>query len=188
MNQDRTKWNKRYLDKTKGEPTPPVFLINNWQLLTPGRVLDVAAGDGAASLFLAQKTGFRVTAVDIAEEGLKRLSAFAAQRDCTIETCCIDLDQAEQINSLGCFDSVVISYFKPSPVMFNQLIKQISPGGTLLITTYNLQHHETKGFPARFCLAPGELQRISSRLQLVKYESESGEKGCFDSYLFEKLP
>ena len=134
MNQDRTKWNKRYLDKTKGEPTPPVFLVNNWQLLTPGRVLDVAAGDGAASLFLAHKTGFRVTAADIAEEGLKRLSAFAAQRDCAIETCCIDLDQAEQVNSLGCFDSVVISYFKPSELT-------VSEGDTVIFRNIETMSH-----------------------------------------------
>lgn len=187
MHQDRTKWNNRYLASTKGAPTPPGFLKNNGHLLRVGCVLDVAAGDGAAALYLAHQPSFNVTAIDISEEGLKRLAVFAAAQGVEVTTQCIDLDDAQQVSTLGVYDTIVISYFKPSAALLQLLISRLCPGGSLLLTTYNLQHHQATGFPARFCLAPGELTQLSDKLQLIRYESETADTGHFDGYLFRKL-
>ncbi|MBU3918112.1 methyltransferase domain-containing protein [bacterium] len=63
MKADESKWNRRY--SMKEFPHDPAEIVtNNFQLAEKGNALDIAAGNGRNSLFLADK-GFEVDAVDI---------------------------------------------------------------------------------------------------------------------------
>ncbi|WP_415884987.1 hypothetical protein ACMXYO_10015 [Neptuniibacter sp. QD37_6] len=71
MSKAQQKWDQRYLAKSQGlesEPVAPEYLQRQWRFLKTGRVLDLAAGDGAASIFLA-KQGFSPVATDISQVG-----------------------------------------------------------------------------------------------------------------------
>jgi tellurite methyltransferase len=71
---------------------PPNDLVEEIKAIVPhGKVLDLGAGDGRHSLYLAA-LGFEVTAVDISEAGLEKLQQFATKQNLKIKTKLIDLN------------------------------------------------------------------------------------------------
>ncbi len=57
-----------------------------------GVALDIGAGEGRNSIFLA-KNGFHVVAIDKIPEGLKKLENFAEKQDLSIETLALDIEK-----------------------------------------------------------------------------------------------
>ncbi|MCP4597852.1 bifunctional 2-polyprenyl-6-hydroxyphenol methylase/3-demethylubiquinol 3-O-methyltransferase UbiG [Neptuniibacter sp.] len=185
MSKIQQKWDSRYQNKSGVVPKAPDFLKRHWQSLSPGRVVDLASGDGAAGLFLAQK-GFQVSATDISPVGLECLKEHFSQADCSVETHVVDLEQEEtDLTVLGQFDSIVIARYKPASFLWPKLSNLLNSGGTLLITTFNLEHHKRTGFSERFCLQIEEYSEIFPELDLVVYEHDFAEQGM-DGYLFRK--
>lgn len=185
MSGSQDKWNTRYLNKGLTVPSVSGYLRRNLDQLQPGSVLDVASGDGAASLFLAAN-GYHVTALDIAEEGLKRLSGFAKERGVTVQTQVCDLEQPETLTGMALFDNVVITLYKPALSLWPELVKHLKPDGRLLLTTFNMEHHRQSGFSKRFCLAPDELISIHPDLNLLDYSSTADDEHWMDHYLFQR--
>jgi len=183
MSKSREKWNSRYRSRTRSAPTPPHFLVQAKDQLNPGSVLDVAAGDGAASLWLAAN-GFDVTALDIAEEGLKRLQAFAEADGLSINTVQADLEQAGALEGLGTFNNAVVALYKPVDGFWAELVAHLTPGAKVLLTTFNLQHHQHTGFSRRFCLSPNELAHVHPELSLLEYRQTEHDGSWMDHYLF----
>lgn len=186
MSASRDKWNARYLNKGDRPPSVPSFLQKHIGSLKPGSVLDIAAGDGAASLLLARE-GFAVTAVDISENGLKRLSQFAIEQGNQVATQVCDLEQPGALSGFGQFDNAVITLYKPVPAFWSELVEYIVPGGQVLLTTFNIEHHVQTGFSRRFCLQPGELKAAHPELKLIEYSSTSSDGNWMDHYLFRRL-
>lgn len=180
------KWDKRYQAKAKApQASAPVFLAQNIATLKPGRVLDVACGDGAASLFLAEQ-GFAVQGIDISPIGLQRLQQQAQAQGLNIETSVVDLeDEQIDLSALGQFDAIVLSRYKPSANLLKNLATLLLPQGTLLLTTFNMAHHQRTGFSAGFCLHPREFAEVSDKLQLLSYVEDIDAAGM-DGYLFTK--
>ena len=75
-------------ESSYGKPGKIVTLIPEHR--QGGSVLDLGAGDGRHSLFLASK-GFDVKAVDVSEAGLEKLKRFAAAEQLDIKTLVEDL-------------------------------------------------------------------------------------------------
>lgn len=185
MNAVRDKWNQRYGARAAAVPATPAFVTEIAASLRPGSVLDVAAGDGAASLALA-RLGFAVTAVDIAEVGLARLLGFASAEQLAIQTHCRDLAQPDCLQGLGPFDNILVCRYKPEAALWPQLASALVPGGLLAFSTFNLQQHKRHGFPARFCVAPDELKAIDPALELLGCMGVTRGDDCFDDYLFRR--
>ncbi|MBN3561275.1 class I SAM-dependent methyltransferase [Aliamphritea spongicola] len=189
MQQDRIKWDQRYAGKPSVPPGAPKTLLAEWSFLKSGTVLDIASGDGAASLFLAEK-GFAVTAADISATGLNRLAGFAEDAGLAVKTCCVDLDDTAVLQQLGRFDNVVMSYFRPTPELLVALSGLLTPGGRIWLATFNQRQHQQQGFSARFCLGDAEFCDFSGQpqagLTLLEYRSHNDDEGGIDSYLFEK--
>jgi len=190
MSKAQEKWDQRYLAKSQGlenAPVAPEYLQRQWHLLKTGRVLDLAAGDGAASIFLAKK-GFSSVATDISQVGLDRLSKAMTKLGLEVETHQLDLEaDSVALAGLGLFDSIVISRYKPADGLWSKLLNLLKPEGTLLLTTFNLHQHERTGFSKRFCLRENELLDHCVELALVDFESDLNQSGM-DSYLFKKEP
>ena len=185
-------WNRRYRDKADVAPELPVELQQPLALLPAGDTLDLACGDGAASLYLAGR-GHRVLAVDFAVEGLKRLQRFAtapAAGDATgkckpeIKTRQLDLSLPEALTDLGRFDNIVLLRYLPGVSLLQQLPALMQPGARLLIKTFNTDYHRQTGFPERFCLQPGALTALSPDLTLISYENGLSQGSPYDSYLY----
>lgn len=186
MSAAREKWNARYLNKGDRPPSAPSFLQKHVGDLKPGSVIDIAAGDGAASLLLASE-GFAVTALDISENGLNRLETFAEEQGNQISTRVCDLEQPDALSGLGWFDNAVITLYKPTPAFWLELVEHIVPDGQVLLTTFNIEHHAQTGFSKRFCLQPGELEAIHPKLELIEYSSTSNDGAWMDHYRFRRL-
>ena len=185
MQEDARKWNRIFTGRPVRPPTPPEFISRQYQQLKPGNVLDVASGDGASALFLADR-GFDVTAIDISSEGLNRLKAFAADRQLDINTRLIDLDLPNALSALETYDNIVICRFKPATTLWRSLVEHLAPGGFLALSTFNSAHHQTTGFPQRFCLEPEELRFVHPELELMLYETSQPGEAAVDSYLFQR--
>lgn len=75
-------WNQRYIDSNtpwdSGVPSEHLKSLLNEGLISPCRMLEIGCGTGTNAIYLA-RAGFDVTAVDIAEEAIKRATEKAAQ-------------------------------------------------------------------------------------------------------------
>jgi tellurite methyltransferase len=87
----------------------PMLLVEELLTHAPehGKVLDIGAGDGRNSIFLAQK-GFRVTAVDISEVGLSRINEIAKKENLDVQTKILDIKN-ENVDVEN-FNIVLITY------------------------------------------------------------------------------
>ena len=144
----KDKWNRRYAEReadSPGEPNP--VLAEETASLTPGRALDLAAGDGRHALFLA-KRGWRVTAVDFSDAAVERGRRFAeaagigpgsAGKSGAIDWVLSDL--TEYTPPPGAFDLVTILFLHIPWSQMQDVIRRgaaaLAPGGTFLL----LGHH-----------------------------------------------
>jgi SAM-dependent methyltransferase len=126
MLRDRIKWNDKY--RQQDYPTEPSGIVTEFFSMAPGRTaLDIAAGSGRNTLFLAEQ-GFVVDAVDIAEEGL----ALFAGRHPAIRLICADLDT---------FDipperyDLILNVLYLNRRLFPQIREALRPGGLLIFET-----------------------------------------------------
>ncbi len=198
MQQDQLKWDARFSNKAMQQPSAPGFIVDRAALLPKGRALDVACGDGAAALFLAGKEvaseegGNRdVLAVDISSEGLKRLEQFAAVPSLAITCVQIDLDDLSEVDTLrndgAGFGVINISHFKPSFELLRRLMDLLSPGGHLLLSSFNQQQHENNGFSKRFCLEPEQYLPAPAGFECLLYQSVVRGESYMDDYCFIRL-
>lgn len=185
MEEDAHKWNRIFTRRPVLSPKPPEFISRQYTLLKPGTVLDVASGDGASALFLADR-GFDVTAIDISSEGLNRLNSFAANSQLNINTRRIDLDLPDALSVLDTYDNIIICRFKPAPTLWPSLVEHLAPGGFMAVSTFNSAHHLATGFAHRFCLEPEELKNVHPELELMLYETNQQGEPAVDSYLFQR--
>jgi SAM-dependent methyltransferase len=81
---DRDEWNAVYREGKEFNPAPSKFLVEVVKGRKPGLALDVAMGQGRNALYLASQ-GWRVTGIDISDEGLRQAREAAAARKLTIE-------------------------------------------------------------------------------------------------------
>jgi SAM-dependent methyltransferase len=127
-------------------------------------VLDVAAGGGRHSRFLASR-GLKVTAVD------RDISALTAQPG--IEAIAADLENGSPWPLPGrTFGAVVVTNYLHRPV-FPALLDALAPGGILLYETF-MAGNERFGRPSRpeFLLKDGELlEWVRGRLSVTAYEA-----------------
>ncbi len=79
-------WDERYaeLSESKWSGSPNGSLVEEIQGLSPGRVLEVGCGEGADSIWLAQK-GWTVTAVDISTVVIERAKLRAADNGASVD-------------------------------------------------------------------------------------------------------
>ena len=79
MSTAREQWEARYADSDRiWSGRPNATLVGLVGSLTPGRALDLGAGEGADALWLAS-LGWRVTGLDLSETALGRARAAAAE-------------------------------------------------------------------------------------------------------------
>ncbi|MCC5795068.1 MAG: hypothetical protein JJT85_10110 [Chromatiales bacterium] len=132
-------------------------------LIPPGgRVLDLAAGSGRHSRYLAM-LGYRVLAVDRDADALAGLSGLPG-----IEIMVADLESPDWPLSGLRFSGIVVCNYLHRPRL-SGLPEQLLPGGVLLYETF-ARGHERHGRPRNpeFLLRDGELaQAWGDRLEIL---------------------
>jgi SAM-dependent methyltransferase len=138
---DSAQWDERYAtSEYQWKMAPNQFVAAQLADLTAGRALDLAAGEGRNSVWLAER-GWRVTAVDFSRVGLEKGRKLAASRDVTgIDWVVADLRDYRPAASA--FDLVLIAYLhcdvSPRAQVLGRAAAALAPGGTLFVVGHDL--------------------------------------------------
>ena len=143
--------------------TASPWLLRWAHLIAPnGRVLDVAAGSGRHTRWLAGQ-GHAVTAID------RDAAAMQALADCA-ETIVADIERGPWPLAGRSFDAVLVTNYLWRPRL-PAIVAATGAGGVLVYETF-AAGNESVGRPSRpdFLLAHGELLRAVAGLRIVAYE------------------
>jgi 2-polyprenyl-3-methyl-5-hydroxy-6-metoxy-1,4-benzoquinol methylase len=112
---------------------PAQFLVDNTDLLTRGRALDVAMGSGRNTIYLA-KMGFEVEGIDTSHEAIEDALARALQEGISVQTRVEDLQTIPYIDE-DTYDLVIcFNYLQRS--LMPQMKNWVKPGGMLVYETF----------------------------------------------------
>ncbi len=106
----------------------------------PGRALDLGAGEGRNSIWLAQR-GWQVTAVDFSDVAVARGQAWAKEEGVAELITWLTADLAEFRPEAGGFD-LILSLFLHIPAeqrrsVLRRAAGALAPGGTVLVVGYD---------------------------------------------------
>jgi thioredoxin reductase/SAM-dependent methyltransferase len=134
-------WDRRYEGGQLWSGNPNGTLVAEIAGLAPGRALDVGAGEGADALWLAEH-GWAVTANDISQRALDRVSAEAERRGLAVNTHHADATALDAFDTRD-FDLVSAQYASiprtPDGRGVRNLLGAVAPGGTLLVVGHDLE-------------------------------------------------
>jgi SAM-dependent methyltransferase len=134
-------WDHRYSGDRMWSGNPNGTLVHEAERLTPGRALDVGAGEGGDAVWLAEQ-GWKVTASDISERALARIAAEAERRGVAIACHRADANALDAFEA-GAFDLVSASYASiprtPDDRAVRNLLDAVAAGGTLLVVGHDLE-------------------------------------------------
>ena len=135
----RNFWNERYAapDYAYGEAPNGILAESRAHLPATGRALCLAEGEGRNAVWLAEQ-GLRVTAVDIAEQGMAKARALAERRGVQIETRVCDLREFDP--GVGAWE-VIVSVFAHLPPQVRakvhaRCVQALVPGGVFVYIGY----------------------------------------------------
>jgi SAM-dependent methyltransferase len=139
---DAHDWDRRYADaELVWSSRPNQFVESELADLSPGRAIDIAAGEGRNSIWLAGQ-GWRVTAVDFSQAGLDKGRALqerhAHGRDLSVDWVCAD---ALTYEPEGEFDLAVLAYLQLPAAQRRTAVRRtfgwLRDGGTLFVVAHD---------------------------------------------------
>ena len=130
MPADAAHWDRRYTESAqvwRAEPHEEV--VATVAALEPGRALDVAAGEGRHSVWLAER-GWDVTAIDFSAVGLAKGRIGAERRGLGIEWVVDDVTTWAPGRP---YDLVLVAFLHLGPQIYRTLRRHLAPGGHLVV-------------------------------------------------------
>jgi len=136
---DRNDWDARYAgDELLWSAEPNRFLVEEVSDLPPGRVLDVACGEGRNAIWLASR-GWRATGVDFSEVGLAKADRLSRRSGVDVDW--VGADLMEWAPDSEAFDLVIIFYLQlPADrrrKVYRNMAAGLAPGGTILVVGHD---------------------------------------------------
>jgi SAM-dependent methyltransferase len=138
---ERDDWNRRYAaEEFIWTVEPNRFLVSEAADLTPGRALDVAAGEGRNAVWLAER-GWIVRAIDFSDVAIEKGKRLAATRRVSdkIDFQVADLRECEL--DTRSFDLVAVMYVQiPQAELAPILVRAaqaVTQGGTFLLVAHD---------------------------------------------------
>jgi SAM-dependent methyltransferase len=141
---DSTTWDARYAERDLvWSAGPNVFVEQVATQLTPGRALDLAAGEGRNAIWLAEQ-GWEATAVDFSRVALERAQRIAGERLGELAADRLHVVQADLLSyqpPAQAFDLVMVVYLQVAaderrPVL-RAASRAVAPGGHLLVIAHD---------------------------------------------------
>jgi len=127
---ERARWNDAYRKANAYTKQPNKLLVSSVATVTPGSALVVAMGQGRNALYLAGK-GWRVTGVDISDEGIRVAKKQAAARKLSLTTVLADLNKYDFGRAR--WDLVTMLYAGNDLGWINKIKDALKPGGLFVV-------------------------------------------------------
>lgn len=142
---DRSDWDERYAtSELIWSADPNRWVREEVEGLPPGRAIDLAAGEGRNSIWMAGR-GWRVTAVDFSSVALdkgRQLVASLADGDVAGRIEWVVDDARTYAPEAGAYDLVLLCYLQVPPGDRRQVLAHavtaLAPGGILLVVAHAL--------------------------------------------------
>lgn len=155
---DAARWDAKYDGRPLPavEPTLALRQVLPW-IPSRGRALDLAGGDGAQAVWMAQR-GLEVALCDVSAVALRRAEAIAAAAGVQLETHRIDLETESLPPGQR---SVVLcsNYLQTS--LWPKVFEVLEPGGVAIWLHPTVTNLERNAKPSpRFLLEPGQGRRV----------------------------
>ena len=139
---DANDWDRRYAEAALvWSAGPNRFVESELADLSPGRAIDVAAGEGRNSIWLAER-GWDVTAVDFSQAGLDKGRELQARRggpELRIDW--VRADVVEDDLGRGLYDLAVVAYLQlPADrrrTAVRRTFTSLKDGGTLFVVAHD---------------------------------------------------
>lgn len=140
---DASDWDRRYADaELVWSSRPNQFVESELSDLSPGRAIDVAAGEGRNSIWLAER-GWQVTALDFSQAGLDKGRALLARHDRGAELP-VEWVRADAVrDDLGRdrYDLAVLAYLQLPAEERREAVRRafgaLRDGGTLFVVAHD---------------------------------------------------
>ncbi|MEP7194405.1 MAG: class I SAM-dependent methyltransferase [Actinomycetota bacterium] len=141
-----TTWNQRYeQSELVWSAAANIWVQEVTQDLPAGWALDIAAGEGRNSLWLADR-GWQVTAVDFSEVALQRARALAEKHlgDESGRLVTLEADVQTWVPEARSYDLVLVVYLhlpeQERRSVMRAAAEAVAPGGTLLVVGHDLEN------------------------------------------------
>lgn len=174
----------KFFNKTEkssfGEPVKTVERLA--ELIPPGSVLDLGAGDGRNALYLAQK-GFAVKAVDLSEAGIAKLNRLAKEAGLVVQTEVADASAYTIDSDYDAFVVVLLFQFlneQDSLRIMHEMKRHTKQGGVHVVHVFtksgDRQRLDMEEDPGSSCFYPndGWLKEFYHDWEIVEHSSASG--------------
>ena len=126
IERQRDFWNESYTQDIGFSHEPNRLLLATIDAVAPGEALDVATGQGRNALYLAAH-GWKVTAIDIADEGLRRARDEAARRHVAVDAVQANAETFDY--GVDRWDLVTMLYAPGSLQRVEKIKRSLRPGG-----------------------------------------------------------
>ena len=136
---DRARWDRCYEGRELvWSAEPNRFLVAETATVMPGRVIDLACGEGRNAIWLAEH-GWQAVGADFSEVGLHKARELATARGVTVEWVAADLRDYRP--DRRAFDLVLVFYLQvPAPErrpMLQAAAEAVAPGGRFLLVAHD---------------------------------------------------
>jgi SAM-dependent methyltransferase len=174
-------WDHRYASTPRlFRAEPDETLVKLVTSLPPGLAVDLGAGEGRNSLWLAHQ-GWEVSAVDISKEALGRLDRAANAEDLPILTIVDDITSylTGVQDADHAFDLVVMAYLHPEATQRANLLQAVAsavaPGGYLFVVGHHRLSHGVAGpFDPSRLYSEDDLRHATRGLEVLQLEQRLG--------------
>ncbi len=136
---DAANWTERHAAAAMAwDTTPNQFVVAACRKLHPGRALDLSAGDGCNSVWLAGR-GWQVTAIEADTVQVGRIQSHSALMGKPVDA--IVGDAVSHRPPIATFDLILLSYLQLPEHQLRQVLGHVvpalAPGGRLLIVGHD---------------------------------------------------
>lgn len=166
---DASAWDERYRSADRvWSAEPNVFVAEETSSMPPGRVIDLAGGEGRNALWLAER-GWDAEVVEFSPVALEKAGAWAAERGLSLRRTQADATSEVELDPA---DLVLVAYLQlPAEEFaraFHTAAAAVRPGGTLLVISHALENLE-RGYGG-----PPEPRVLATSDQLAELAAAEG--------------
>ena len=191
---DADTWNQRYeATELMWSAGPNQFVEQICAGFSPGRSIDLAAGEGRNALWLAEQ-GWDSTAVDYSSVAIDKARQIAERRGLSITTEVADLNQ--YVPASGGYDLVLVAYLQLPDDQLTPILRRaaaaVAPGGRFVLVCHdatNLEHgHAGPQYPEVLTTPEQVVAAVGAELVVERaevaerhVETDDGTKTALDT-------